>query len=129
MRIIGHGVDIVDTARIERMLREHGDRFLLRCFTEAELAYAADKKQRVQHLAGRFAAKEAVMKVIGTGWSQGVAWTDAEVVREPSGKPTVRMHGKGLEFAIAQGIDGWFLSISHIDTHAIASAIGVANEG
>lgn len=126
MRIIGHGVDIVETARIARLIEEHGERFLDRCFTAGEQAYASDKRNRVQHLAGRFAAKEAILKVLGTGWGQGVQWTDAEVVREASGRPTVRLHGEGLATARRLGIDGWQLSISHIESHAIASAIGVA---
>jgi holo-[acyl-carrier protein] synthase len=127
MRIIGHGVDIVEKARIDRMLEEHGERFLSRCFTEAERAYAdGNTKRRMEHLAGRFAAKEAILKVLGTGWSGGIAWTDAEVVREASGRPTVHLHGRCAEVAAELGIREWWLSISHIETHAVASAIGVA---
>ena len=126
MQIIGHGVDLVQTARIQHMVDEHGERFLRRCFTEDERAYAdANLKRRMEHLAGRFAAKEAILKVLGTGWSGGIAWTDAEVVREPSGRPTVRLHGRCAEVAAALGIDQWWVSISHIETHAVASAIGV----
>lgn len=125
MRMVGHGIDIVETARIARMIQQHGDRFLHRCFTAEELAYSHGKREYAQHLAGRFAAKEAILKVLGTGWSQGIAWTDAEVVREASGRPTVRLHGKCREVAHALGIDEWWLSISHIATHATASAIAV----
>lgn len=125
MRIVGHGIDLVETARIAELLEEHGPRFESRCFTAGELAYAGDKKRRVEHLAGRFAAKEAVLKVLGTGWSQGIAWTDVEVVREPSGRPVVRLHGRCAEVAGELGIDEWWLSITHIDSHAAASAIGV----
>lgn len=128
MRIIGHGVDIVEKARIDHMIQEHGERFLQRCFTEGERAYAdGNTKRRMEHLAGRFAAKEAILKVLGTGWSGGIAWTDAEVVREPSGRPTVALHGRCAEVAQELGISEWWLSISHIETHAVASAIGVAN--
>lgn len=127
MRIIGHGVDIVEKSRIERMIAQHGERFLQRCFTADERGYSdANTKRRMEHLAGRFAAKEAILKVLGTGWSGGIAWTDAEVVREPSGRPTVRLHGKCAEVATSLRIDEWWLSISHIETHAVASAIGVA---
>ena len=127
MRIIGHGVDIVEKARIDHMLTEHGERFLNRCFTAEEQRYAdGNARRRMEHLAGRFAAKEAILKVLGTGWSGGIAWTDAEVVREPSGRPTVRLHGRCAEIADALGITEWWLSISHIETHAVASAIGVA---
>ena len=108
------------------MIEAHGERFLRRCFTEAERAYAEDNpRRRLEHLAGRFAAKEAVLKVLGTGWSGGIAWTDAEVVREASGRPTVRLHGRCAEVAAERGIVEWWLSISHIETHAVASAIGV----
>ena len=129
MRIVGHGIDLVDTARIEHLLAEHGRRFLDRCFTAEEQAYCdANVKRRVEHLAGRFAAKEAILKVLGTGWSGGIAWTDAEVVREPSGRPTVRLHDRCAEVAAERGIDQWWLSLSHIESHAMASAIGVASE-
>ena len=128
MRIVGHGVDIVDTQRIARMLEQHRERFLGRCYTEAELAYCrANRSRELEHLAGRFAAKEAILKVLGTGWSGGIAWTDAEVVREPSGRPTVALHGRCAEVAAELGVTRWWLSISHIPTHSVASAIGVAD--
>ena len=128
MQIIGHGIDIVETARIRRMLGEHPERFLARCFTPAEQAYADSRpKRRDEHLAGRFASKEAILKVLGTGWSGGIAWTDAEVVREASGKPTVRLSGRAAEVAAELGITSWWLSISHTDTHAVASAIGASD--
>ena len=124
MPILGHGIDIVDTARIAAMLDDHGDRFLDRCFTAGERAYAGDKRRRVEHLAGRFAAKEAILKALGKGLSDGISWTDAEVVREASGMPRVVLHGRAAEIAREMGITRWWLSISHIDTHAVASAIG-----
>ncbi len=128
MRILGHGIDLVDTARIGHMIEAHGDRFLRRCFTEAERDYAdGNPRRRLEHLAGRFAAKEAILKVLGTGWSGGIAWTDAEVVREPSGRPSVVLHGRCAEVAAELGITAWWLSISHIETHAVASAIGVGD--
>ncbi|MEM7575879.1 MAG: holo-ACP synthase [Planctomycetota bacterium] len=129
MRIIGHGIDLVDKARIERMLDEHAERFQKRCFTADELAYAdGGRRRRIEHLAGRFAAKEAILKVLGTGWSGGIAWTDAEIVREPSGRPSVVLHGRCAEVADGLGIDQWWISISHIETHAVASAIGVSSK-
>lgn len=128
MRIVGHGIDLVETSRVERMIADHGDRFLRRVFTEGERRYAANNPSRmVEHLAGRFAAKEAILKVLGTGWSGGIAWTDAEVVREPSGKPNVVLHGRCAEVAAELRITHWWLSISHVRTHAMASAIGVAD--
>lgn len=126
MRILGHGVDIVETERVARLLDDHGERFLHRCFTEHEQAYAAaNAKRRLEHLAGRFAAKEAILKALGTGWSGGVAWTDAEVVRPDKGPPTVRLHGRCAELAGERGISQWWLSISHIRSHAVASALAV----
>jgi holo-[acyl-carrier protein] synthase len=124
MRIIGHGIDIVETARIARLLDEHGDRFLDRCYTPAERDYASDRRRMIEHLAGRFAAKEAVLKVLGTGWTGGIAWTDVEITREPAGRPGVQLHGQCRDIAEKLGIDQWWVSISHISTHATASAIG-----
>lgn len=127
MRIVGHGVDIVDSNRIARMLETHSDRFLTRCYTEAERAYCqANPARQLEHLAGRFAAKEAILKVLGTGWSGGIAWTDAEIVRSASGMPGVVLHGRCIDVAQRLGITDWWLSISHIRTHSIASAIAAA---
>jgi len=126
MRIIGHGIDIVETARVAKLLEEHRERFLARCFTDREQSYALGNRRRIETLAGRFAAKEAILKALGTGWRDGIAWTDAEVVRQASGQPTVELHGRCQEVAAQLGIDQWWLSISHISTHATASAIGVA---
>ncbi len=126
MQIIGHGIDIVETARVAKMVEDHQDRFLKRCFTQGELDYvAANPMRQAEHLAGRFAAKEAILKVLGTGWSNGIAWTDAEVLREPSGKPGVLLHGRCAEIAAELGITQWHLSISHSGGYATASAIGV----
>jgi holo-[acyl-carrier protein] synthase len=129
MPILGHGIDIVETARIRRLIDEHGAHFLDRVFTSAEQTYCnASRKRSLEHFAGRFAAKEAVLKVLGTGWRGGIAWTDIEVVKEPSGQPQVRLTGECARIARERGISGWHLSISHIETHATASAIGVRGE-
>lgn len=129
MRIIGHGIDITEVARIGAMISEHGDRFLERCFTPLEQAYAGDRKRRDEHLAGRFAAKEAVLKALGTGWQNGIAWTDVEVVLLPSGQPTVKLTGHAARIAGELGVTDWSLSISHIQTHAVASAIATGGVG
>jgi holo-[acyl-carrier protein] synthase len=130
MPILGHGIDIVETDRIRRMVDEHGQRFLDRCFTVIEQAYASrNPKRYYEHLAGRFAAKEAVLKVLGTGWRGGIAWTDIEVAREPSGQPTIHLSGECERIAGRLGIARWHISISHIETHATASAIGLRAEG
>jgi holo-[acyl-carrier protein] synthase len=126
MPIVGHGIDIVETARIQRMVEEHGQRFLDRCFAPAEQQYASrNPKRYYEHLAGRFAAKEAVLKVLGTGWRGKIAWTDVEILREPSGQPTVKLCGECEKIAEELGIRRWHVSISHIETHATASAIGL----
>lgn len=128
MQIAGHGIDIVDTDRIARMRADHGPNFMDRCFTDAEQAEAAryeNDRRKIQYVAGRFAAKEAVLKALGTGWSDGIAWTDVEVLGEPSGRPVVTLHRLCKQIAVSQHIDQWWISISHIETHATASAIAV----
>ncbi|MGB0766650.1 MAG: holo-ACP synthase [Phycisphaeraceae bacterium] len=125
MPILGHGIDLVDTPRIERLLGEHEARFLNRVFTAGERAYCdGGGKMRVQRYAARFAAKEAVLKVLGTGWSGGIAWTDVEVVREASGQPRVELHGEAAAIAERLGIDRLHVSLSHLAGHALASVIG-----
>jgi holo-[acyl-carrier protein] synthase len=129
MPIVGHGIDIVETARIRQLVEEHGKHFLDRCFTEAEQAYCLqNSKRRFEHLSGRFAAKEAVLKVLGTGWRGGIAWTDIEILNESSGQPRLRLTDESLKIANELGITKWHVSISHIETHATASAIGVGGE-
>ena len=123
MRIIGHGVDIVEVARIAAMLEDHGERFLIRCFTPGERGYAQSRKRAAEHLAGRFAAKEAVLKALGTGWRSGIAWTDVEVHLLPSGQPELSLHRVAAEAARKAGISRWHLSISHTERHAVASVI------
>jgi holo-[acyl-carrier protein] synthase len=114
---------------MKRMVEEHGQRFLDRVFTSAEQAYcSANPKRYYEHLAGRVAAKEAVLKVLGTGWRGGIAWTDVEVLKEPSGQPRIRLTGECLRIATDLGISSWHLSLSHIETHATASAIGLRQE-
>ena len=125
MEIIGTGIDLIEVERIRRMLQEHGERFLQRCFTESEQAYAdAAKKRRFERYAARFAAKEAVMKALGTGWRDGIAWTDIQVIREPSGKPTLEVRRGCGGIAGRLGISRGHISLSHTSAHEIASAIG-----
>lgn len=108
------------------MHEEHAQRFLDRCFTAGEQAYCAKSQKRYyEHLAGRFAAKEAVLKVLGTGWRSGIAWTDIEILPNPAGQPIVTLSGVCAEIAGKQGIRRWVVSISHIETHATASALGL----
>ncbi len=126
MKPLAHGVDLVDCLRIREALGRHGQKFLERVFTPGELAYCRGRKRELEHLAGRFAAKEAVLKVLGTGWRSGIKWTDVEVVNEPSGQPRIRLHDECKRIAEERGFREVLISISHIQTHAIASAIGVS---
>ncbi|MCA9304760.1 MAG: holo-ACP synthase [Phycisphaerales bacterium] len=123
MAIIGHGVDIVEISRIRTMVGEHPERFLDRVYSEQERLDSGTGKRRDEHLAVRFAAKEAAMKTLGTGWSQGIGWTDVSVVKDEAGKPSLVVVGKAAEIAAELGITAWHVSLSHTDTHAIASVI------
>ena len=126
MQLIAHGIDLVDCNRIRTMLERHDDRFLERVFTPAEQAYAGRYPNHVERLAGRFAAKEAVFKLIGTGWSQGTAWTDIEVVNDPSGKPRVNLTGETQRIAAQMGIAEISISVTHAADLAIASVVALA---
>ena len=129
MSIVGHGIDIVETHRIRQLAEHHGQHFLDRCFTPGEQEYCArNTKRYYEHLAGRFAAKEAVLKVLGTGWRGNIAWTDVEVLKEQSGQPRIKLTGECARIAAELGISRWHVSISHIETHATASAIGLRAE-
>jgi holo-[acyl-carrier protein] synthase len=126
MEIIAHGIDLVDFPRIEEMIERHGDRFVDRVFTTAEQQYARAHKNSVEKYAGRFAAKEAVLKLVGTGWRGKIAWTDVEVVNNPSGQPEVRLWGEVKDIAQKLGIRQISLSITHTANFAIASAVALA---
>jgi holo-[acyl-carrier protein] synthase len=124
--VVAHGVDMVACHRLEEAIDRHGQRFLGRVFTPLELDYCMGRKRRIEHLAGRFAAKEAVLKVLGTGWRDGICWTDIEVRNIPSGQPKIHLTGRCRELADQMGLAEILISISHIETHAIASAIGLS---
>lgn len=124
--ILGHGIDIASIPRIERSLDRFGDRFLERCFTQRERDYAASHKHAATRLAGRFAAKEAVFKALGTGWRTGISWTDIEILPLPTGEPTITLHGLAANIAQDRGITHWMISISHTGDYAVASAIACA---
>ena len=112
--VIGHGIDLVDIDRVADLLERHGDRFTERCFTPGERAYAeAGKRRRAERYAARFACKEAVLKALGTGWRDGISWTDVAVVHEPSGQPILRLTGRCHEIAVARGCRRWHVSLSH----------------
>jgi holo-[acyl-carrier protein] synthase len=121
--IVGTGIDIAEVPRIRKAIERFGDRFLQRVFTPAEILYCDSKANRAERYAARFAAKEAAMKAIGTGWNHGVRWRDCEVTRMPGGRPTLTFHGKAAEFAVKLGVKHRALSLSHTAEQAIAQVI------
>lgn len=121
--IVGTGIDIAEVPRIRKSIERFGGRFLNRIFTQAEVRYCDSKANRIERYAARFAAKEAAMKALGTGWNRGVRWRDCEVVRAPGGRPTLLFHGKAAEFAAKLGVKNAALSISHTEEQAIAQVI------
>ncbi|MBL8875073.1 MAG: holo-ACP synthase [Phycisphaerae bacterium] len=126
MPIVGHGIDLASVERIREMIADHGDRFLHRVFTEGERETAAkhaNVSKKVEHLAGRFAAKEAALKALGTGWRDGIAWTDVEISNQPSGAPSLGLHAKAREIADSLGAKTYHVSISHAAGVATASVI------
>lgn len=121
--IAGIGVDIVDIARIQALLDKYGERFLTRVYTGAEMEYGLRGANKAERLAGRFAVKEAVMKALGTGKSQGILWKDVETVRGRSGKPEVRLHGRAVKWAKLRGGGAVHVSITHDGGKAVAFVI------
>ena len=128
MEIVAHGIDLVDCPRIEAMVERHGERFIERVFTAAEQAYAEANKNGIEKLAGRFAAKEAVLKLMGTGWRGKIAWTDVEVINNSSGQPEVTLGGEVEKIADKLGIKHISVSITHTANFAIASAVALAKK-
>ncbi|TKJ39565.1 MAG: holo-[acyl-carrier-protein] synthase [Planctomycetes bacterium B3_Pla] len=125
MGIVAHGIDLVDCPRIEQMVQRHGERFVTRVFTAAEQAYAAKNKNEIEKLAGRFAAKEAVLKLMGTGWRGKIAWTDIEIINNAAGQPQVTLDGEVKRISDELGIDHISVSITHTANFAIASAVAL----
>jgi len=121
--IIGLGLDATDIPRIAATLERYGDRFARRIFTDAEVAYCMRRRDPSIHFAGRFASKEAAMKALGTGHSQGVLWRDVEVVRQPGGPPQLRLHGGAARRFEKIGGRSSQLTITHSDTLAFAQVI------
>jgi holo-[acyl-carrier protein] synthase len=121
--IVGTGIDIAEVDRIAASIERFGRRFLERVFTPDEIRYCESKANSAERYAGRFAAKEAAMKAIGTGWNRGVTWHDVEVTRAPGGRPTVAFHGKAAEFFRHLGAVRAHLSITHTKESAMAQVI------
>src|SRR2546427_12373835 len=125
MEIVGIGTDIVECLRIGRMIERHGELFLTRVYTEREIRYCQARRHATEHFAGRWAAKEAILKCLGTGWRRGLCWTDIEVRNEPNGKPHVHMCGAAKDQAQSLQIADILLSISHCRAYATAHALAV----
>ena len=118
---MGIGIDIVEVERIEQMAREH-QQFLTRVYTEHEITYCNKKKNKYQHFAARFAAKESVLKALGVGWGQDIKWTDVEVVNDSLGRPHINAYGGVKRLMEQRGIAEILVSLSHISLYAVASA-------
>jgi holo-[acyl-carrier protein] synthase len=125
--VLGIGIDIVETERIEQSLKRFGDRFLKRVYHPAEIAYARSMKFPALHLAARFAAKEAISKAFGTGIGKRLGWTDMEIRRKDSGEPYVVLHGKGAALAKQRGVAQVLVSLSHCKAYSAANAILLSN--
>jgi holo-[acyl-carrier protein] synthase len=123
VNVVGIGTDIVDCLRIAKMIERHGEQFICRVFTPHEIGYCNSRKTATQHYAGRWAAKEAILKALGTGWSPGIKWRDIEVSNEIGGKPLVKLTGGAREIAESKGITNVMISISHCRTLATAYAM------
>lgn len=124
-QIIGLGTDITETVRIGEMIERHGETFLNRVYTIDENRYCQRKRLASQHYAGRWAAKEAVMKALGTGWAKGIGWRDIEVCTSRSGQPRIELHGGARDVAETLGIREVLITISHCRAYATATAVAV----
>lgn len=125
MEIIGIGTDIVECLRIGRMIERHGELFLTRVYTEREIRYCQARKHAMEHFAGRWAAKEAIFKCLGSGGRRGLSWTDMEIRNDPDGKPEVHMCGATKDYAQTLRVSDVLLTLSHCRAYATATAIAV----
>jgi holo-[acyl-carrier protein] synthase len=121
--IVGMGVDLAEVERVQVAIERRGERILRRLFTAKERGYCERSRNKFERYAGRFAAKEAAMKALGTGWRRGVRWVDLEVIREPSGRPTMALYGQSKKIAQRLGVKNIAVSITHTETLAFAQVI------
>ena len=121
--IVGTGIDIAEVPRIRKAIERFGDRFLQRIYTPGEIRYCDPKANRVERYAARYAAKEAAMKALGTGWNHGVRWRDCEVTRQPGSRPTLVFHGTAAAVAARLGVKHCALSLTHTSEQAMAQVI------
>jgi len=125
MRIISTGIDLIECRRIRDVWERHGEHLLERLLTPAESAYVRSHREFIPRLAGRFAAKEAVLKVLGTGWRGGIAWRDMEILNNPAGSPILTLTGECARIAEQLGMTRILISITHTDNFAAATATGI----
>jgi holo-[acyl-carrier protein] synthase len=123
MAIVGTGIDIVECLRIAQMIERHGELFITRVYTDAEIEYCTARKAATQHYSGRWAAKEAVLKALGTGWRRGISWRDIEIVNDRKGAPTVNLRGGARDVMEKAGIRRLHVSISHCRSFAVAHVV------
>lgn len=123
MAIVGTGIDIVECLRIAQMIERHGELFITRVYTDIEIEYCTTRKAATQHYAGRWAAKEAVLKALGTGWRRGIGWRDIEIRNDHSGAPTVKLRGGARDVMERAGIKTMHVSISHCRSFAVAYVV------
>src|SRR6516225_5159103 len=121
--IVGMGIDVAEVQRIREVFKSQGERFVRRVYTEAEAVYCDQFKNKYERYAGRFAAKEAAMKALGTGWSRGVRWVDVEVMRQRGGRPTLVLHGEARKIADRLGVKHIAISITHTAEQAFAQVV------
>jgi holo-[acyl-carrier protein] synthase len=126
--IIGIGTDIVECLRIAQLIERHGEQFIHRVFTAQEVEYCRSRNQATQHFAGRWAAKEAVRKALGTVWKRGIGWRDVEIRLDATGRPTAALRGGARDLVESLAVGQILLSISHCRTHALAYALALAAE-
>jgi holo-[acyl-carrier protein] synthase len=123
MDIVGTGIDIVECLRIAQMIEKHGELFITRVYTDAEIEYCTARKMATQHYAGRWAAKEAVLKALGTGWRRGIGWRDIEIRNDRKGAPTVQLRGGARDVMEHARIRRLHVSISHCRSFAVAYVV------
>ena len=128
MNILGIGTDIIECLRIAAMIEKHGELFLNRVYTAHEIEYCSARRAATQHYAGRFAAKEAVLKALGTGWTRGIQWQDIEVRNDLGGKPSISLSGGAREMCVHLGITEGMITLSHCRSCATAYALAVGKE-
>ena len=123
MAIVGTGIDIVECLRIAQMIERHGELFIARVYTDAEIEYCTARKAATQHYSGRWAAKEAVLKALGTGWRRGISWRDIEIRNDRKGSPTVNLRAGARDAMEKAGIRRLHISISHCRSFAVAHVV------